>query len=185
MGIWGHQLPDETLAEYARADSGLSHPNPSCRDAVASYVIAIASLIREPGNAEQALERAEQWAQHNACDEVKDWLKEAALNVKTPYHPLDGFVRIGFTHAFRHLRLQTPYEDAIRETLEGGGDTDTNACIVGGLLGALWGPEAIPTWMKEPVLSCNTNQGQARPEFLHTTQLPQIFQQLFAASPTQ
>jgi len=44
-------------------------------------------------------------------------------------------VKYGFVHAFRHLRLGTPYVAAITETLLGGGDTDTNACIMGGLSG--------------------------------------------------
>ena len=55
------------------------------------------------------------------------------------------FVRIGFTHAFFHLLEQSTFENALRETLAGGGDTDTNACIVGALLGALHGIDGIPT----------------------------------------
>ena len=62
-----------------------------------------------------------------------------------PIIPNTGFVRIAFTHAFRHLRAETAYAEALRERLAGGGDTDTNGCIVGGLLGALHGEDA--TWL--------------------------------------
>jgi hypothetical protein len=48
------------------------------------------------------------------------------------------------------------YEEALRETLGGGGDTDTNACIVGGLLGARWGVSAIPGATTKKVLACDT-----------------------------
>ena len=36
------------------------------------------------------------------------------------------------------------FEDAIRDILIRGGATDTNAAIVGGLLGARWGKSGIP-----------------------------------------
>src|SRR5690606_37487452 len=106
-------------------------------------------------------------------DEVGLWLEEARRGVVVPYTPHDGFVRIAFTHAFRHLALGTRWEDAIRETLAGGGDTDTNACIVGGLLGARWGASAIPLAMREAVLGCDTTSGRhPRPEDLHPRAAP-------------
>ncbi|HBY78599.1 MAG TPA: hypothetical protein DEG47_16690, partial [Cyanobacteria bacterium UBA11148] len=84
-----------------------------------------------------------------------------------------GFIKIAFTHAFRHLLKGSGYEEAIRETLYGGGDTDTNACIVGGLIGAACGEQAIPDNMKTPVLNCNTQDGRnPRPEFLQANQIP-------------
>ncbi|MDJ0510249.1 MAG: ADP-ribosylglycohydrolase family protein [Crocosphaera sp.] len=65
LGIWGYRFTDEQLAEFAQADSKLSHPNRSCLDAVSCYVIAIASLMRNPGDREQAFERAKKWADVN------------------------------------------------------------------------------------------------------------------------
>lgn len=35
--------------------------------------------------------------------------------------------------------MQAFYKKALRETIQLGGDTDTNACIVGGMVGALVG----------------------------------------------
>jgi ADP-ribosyl-[dinitrogen reductase] hydrolase len=56
LAIWGHALPASVLAEWARADSGLSHPNLACTDSVAAYVIAIAHLLNHPAIAmEQSL----------------------------------------------------------------------------------------------------------------------------------
>ncbi len=182
LGIWGYRLEPHKIAEKARQDSLLSHPNPSCCDAVACYSIAVGSLLREPGNAELAFQLALDWAEEHACEEVQSWLRDASQNVSMPYHPLAGFVAIGFGHAFRHLLLQTPFEEALRETLEGGGDTDTNACIVGGLLGALWGAKNIPERMKEAVLECDTRQGRPRPDFLHPRQVPTLVQTLLQQS---
>ena len=39
---------------------------------------------------------------------------------------------------------QYAYRNAIRLTIQQGGDTDTNGCIVGGMMGALVGLTSIP-----------------------------------------
>lgn len=52
-------------------------------------------------------------------------------------NPQMGYLKIGFTHAFRHLLNNTPYFQAIKETISIAGDTDTNCAIVGGMVGAL------------------------------------------------
>ena len=179
MGIWGHRFDDDVLASYAQTDSKLSHPNPSCLNSVACYVIAIANLMRNLGDNKKAFNRAAQWDEANANQEVQGWLRDAENNAHVAYYPHAGFVKYGFTHAFRHLLLGTDYAEAIQETLTGGGDTDTNACIVGGLLGAAYGASAIPIKMQEAVLHCDTQKGaHPRPEFLQTTQIPTLARSL-------
>jgi ADP-ribosylglycohydrolase len=181
--VWGARAGrgDDELVGAARDDARLSHPNEACVDACTAYVLAIASLIRTPGDAARALGAASAWAERSACAEVRGWLDEAAAGVIVPYTPQDGFVRIAFTHAFRHLRLGTSYVEAIRETLAGGGDTDTNACIVGGMLGARWGSRAIPKAMREAVLGCDTRRGgNVRPDFLHPRTVPDQIRRLLA-----
>ncbi|MEM9540531.1 MAG: ADP-ribosylglycohydrolase family protein [Cyanobacteria bacterium P01_E01_bin.42] len=189
LGIWGYQFSDEELASYAMQDSCLSHPNPTCCYAVACYTIAIASLMRDLGDGLLAFDRAQNWLetqrdrassleQSRGYEEVSSWLEDAANNVNIPYHPHIGFIKIAFTHAFRYLRLETHYTEAIHETLGGGGDTDTNACIVGGLMGAVWGENNIPDRMKNPVLNCDTTLGNPRPDFLSTQFVPQITREL-------
>ncbi len=183
LGIWGHRFEDDELARFAQADSQLSHPNQSCCDAVACYTIAIASLIREPGDRQTAVERAERWALSHANAEVRGWLKNAHLEVKVPYYPQAGFVKIAFTHAFRHLIKGNSFVEALQETLFGGGDTDTNACIVGGLVGAAAGASSIPETMTKPVLNGDSKKGaHPRPQFLHPGQVPNLVQFLLSHS---
>lgn len=168
LGVWGATRSDEALIAATQDDARLSHPNASCVEAAVAYVLAIASLVRAPGDAERAIAVASGWASAHAGEEVRGWLADARAGVHVPCSPQDGFVRIAFTHAFRHLASGTPYVDALREMLAGGGDTDTNACIVGGLLGARWGASAIPEAMKAAVLGCDTQSGpHPRPEALH------------------
>jgi ADP-ribosyl-[dinitrogen reductase] hydrolase len=181
LGVWGSRRDAPSLIAAAQDDARLSHPNAACVDACVAYVLAIASLVRAPGDAAGAFEVATTWAKGSAGVEVRGWLDDAAAGTSVAYTPQDGFVRIAFTHAFRHLRLGTSYVDALRETLAGGGDTDTNACIIGGLLGARWGVRAIPEAMKVPVLGCDTRRGQnPRPDVLHPRTVPEQIRRLLA-----
>ena len=182
LGIWGAAIEDGQLAACAQQESSLTHPNESCWQAVACYVIAIAVLLRQPGDRQGAFNRAQTWAAANANEEVRDWLTLAGNDVPVPYAPLIGFVKIGFVHAFRHLRRGTPFSAAIAETLAGGGDTDTNACIVGGLVGAAAGAGAIPPHQGNAVLQCDTINGRERPSFLHCTTLPELVDKLLDIS---
>ena len=63
-----------------------------------------------------------------------------------------GSVIIAFSLAFYFLKNNHTYEDAIFDTLMTGGDTDTNAAIVGGLVGARWGVDGIPSeWITKGI----------------------------------
>jgi ADP-ribosylglycohydrolase len=173
LGVWGARRGDAEVIAAAQTDARLSHPNPACVDACAAYVLAIATLVRSPGDTTVAIEQVRAWVGANACEEVRGWLDDADAGKVVPFTPQDGFVRIAFTHAFRHLRLGTPYVAALTETLAGGGDTDTNACIVGGLLGARWGAAAIPEAMRTAVLACEHDRGRhRRPAALHPRSVP-------------
>lgn len=182
LAVWAAGRDPERALRAAAEDATLSHPNPSCVDAARAYVLAIAALITTGGDAGRALEAASSWTRAHACEEVRGWLAEALAGEGPAYSPMDGFVRIGFTHAFRHLARGTRYEDAIAETLLGGGDTDTNACIVGGLLGARWGASAIPAAWREAVLGCDTARGhQARPDVYHPRDVPALVRAVLAS----
>ncbi len=188
LGVWGAspdcsaggEIDVKRLAECAIADSRLSHPNPSAADAVACYAIAIAELIRTLGDREAAFAAAEKWAEASAVEEVRRWLADARRGKDVAYVPQIGFVCIGFTHAFRHLLAGTDYVAAIHETIAGGGDTDTNACIVGGLIGAACGAESIPEAMRDKVLTCTTQDGRRRPDWLHSAQIPSLVDRILA-----
>jgi ADP-ribosylglycohydrolase len=73
-------------------------------------------------------------------------------------------VRYAFTYAFYYLAQESRFEDAIYRTLLEGGDTDTNACIVGGLMGAYEGLGSLPNYALSQVLRCDTSKGQERRE---------------------
>ena len=177
LGVWGHRLTIDKLADAAMSEARLTHCNETCQHSSAVYAIAIRHLMLHPGDNQGAFNTAKQWAQDNANQEVKEWLNLAEDNIDVGYYPQAGFVKYGLVHAFRHLHLNSSYEKAIRETLLGGGDTDTNACIVGGLVGAAKGlvsphlesTGSIPFSMAYPVITCDTGKGgQPRSDRLST-----------------
>lgn len=66
LAVWGHRLTPAALAECAVLDASLSHPNPACGEASAAYVIALARLVAQPGDAAGALAAAIAWAEEHA-----------------------------------------------------------------------------------------------------------------------
>lgn len=152
-------VPAERAAMYAREDATYSHPHPICQDTNAVYVFALVLLLRgvPPSDALYMITAyLEQAAIHPA---VCEWFYADQIDELDATH-LAGHVRIAFTMAFYFLRRPfLSYEDAIRMVLMKGGDTDTNACIVGGLVACY---QPIPDWMLEPVLTYDSTMVDAR-----------------------
>ena len=179
LAVWGANRTEAATREAAVADARLSHPNPACVGAASAYVLAIRHLIVHANDVAGALAAADAALQPESYAEPRAWLAEARAGMRVPYTPMDGFVRIAFTHAFRHLAAGTSWEAAVAETLRGGGDTDTNACIVGGLLGARFGAAAIPEAMRAAVLGADLSRGaHPRPDDLHPRAAPVLVARL-------
>jgi ADP-ribosyl-[dinitrogen reductase] hydrolase len=145
-------------------DCGLSHPNQVCCDANRMYVSAIWWILngKTPQEALELL--TDQYEFLCATEEVKHWFAVDSLNIdELDCRRCMGHVRYAFTLAMYFLRNpDISYEEAIFQTLCKGGDTDTNAAIVGGLVGSY---QPIPEYMADPVLTfdCQT------PEHLRPT----------------
>jgi ADP-ribosyl-[dinitrogen reductase] hydrolase len=171
LAIWAAKEDYKTIAKFAANDADLSHPNQICKDCNIVYCIAIAYLLRHPGDYIGCVALLEEYVKQYIQSRVKVWFYESKEE------PEDceinaGHVRWAFRLALFHLRNNTPYETAIIHTLMKGGDTDTNAAIVGGLIGALHGQKMIPEYMLKPVLEFDCtrsgNKGYIRPDIYST-----------------
>lgn len=80
------------------------------QDCCVAYCIAIAHLIRNPGQAQEALEAAKIWVRESGGEEVEKWMAEAQLDgVEPPCNDqTQGWVRWGFTSAFRWGLAKSP-----------------------------------------------------------------------------
>lgn len=140
----------EQTAQFAAAsaeeDASLSHPGRVTRDANAVYTYAMTLLLLGCSPVE-TVERVETMVRKR-CAEVQRWVEESKRTWMdlSDARVLMGHVRHAFVAAFWFLRRPTiGYEEAICKTLQRGGDTDTNAAIVGGLVACY---QDVPEAMK-------------------------------------
>jgi ADP-ribosyl-[dinitrogen reductase] hydrolase len=183
LGVWSTRLTQEEAAKAACDDTCLTHPNPSSQGASAAYVVAIRHLLLNPGDSTGAFVQAKELLVRVAgtgFEEAVSWLEDAQSGRLPPAHPSAGFVRIAFTHAFHHMLRETSFTEALRQVLTCGGDSDTNACIVGGLVGARVGIDGIPAHMTSAVLKCDTHAGRPRPDWLTTRDALELAEALLA-----
>ena len=155
LGIWGWRHVPEDLADAARADSRITHPNIVCQEACATLVLAVAHAVGtgEPPRAvyDTALTWARRWSR---SPDVVAALEAAATGGPADFLSNQGWVLIGLQNAFYQLLHAESAEEGIVATVMAGGDTDTNAAIAGALLGAVHGREAIPRQWRNLILSC-------------------------------
>lgn len=137
-------LGDEAL-DAAREDCALSNPHPVCVDACQVYVRAAQSL-GTGAHLCDVIDSAPDWAQNPA---VKAVLRDAG-DISTQDRIVSGKTKGWVLHAlwcaFRALRVledNGTYEETIDWVVRLDGDTDTNTCIAGGLLGAYLGYQAM------------------------------------------
>lgn len=159
LGIWGWQVAPARLAELARADSGLTHPNDTSRGAVAVFTVTLAAVIREGLDAAATYAFAERWAEANGIpDVIRERLERAHTRPPSPDEP-SGWVLVALQHAFHALATAKTLREGVVAVIRAGSDTDTNAAIAGALLGAVYGRDAIPAQWRTAVLTCRPLTG--------------------------
>lgn len=178
----------QSAAAMARQDAVLTHPHPVCQAASAAFAAAIAAGIA-------GADAAGMWAAafaHAGDDaggaEIRQTLREARDAPPPDFTRKAGWVLIAFGNAFHRLWQETPFEQALVETVMSGGDTDTNAAICGALLGAARGRSAIPPRWSGQVLSARAVAGRGvahpRPAVLWPDDAAELAEALLAlASP--
>jgi len=87
--------------------------------------------------------------QHENYVALTDWFDEMDKGILPNAEISMGWIKIAFNYAFHILKncdRENPraFEHAMKQILREGGDTDTNAAIVGGLIGAYVGYDKIP-----------------------------------------
>lgn len=154
------------------AESSITHADPRCMLACAAFNGAIArALTSNVGPADLAataaveLERAYAMARRvhpdlgrpieEARGELESDLEAAVHDDPQLYgadlhiHEMQGFVRVAFRLAFWELLHAPDYRSAVLDAANRGGDADTNAAIVGALVGAARGVGDIPVpWIR-------------------------------------
>ena len=161
---------DPVLAALRAAeDAALTHPNPVPVAANQIFVWSLAQLIL--GNRPPALGYVQLHITQPGWRPVVEVL-DAAQAGRPPrdYLSQQGWVLVALGNAFYQLgrlfRGEVDFESALIDTVEQGGDADTNGAVAGALLGAAAGLEAIPARWIGSVLGRDGNRGWRPVDYL-------------------
>ena len=187
IGIFGARRVLGDVAEWARQDAGITHPNPVCRQANALFTMALAHTIRNGPDTDALYETLLGWANDMEIDEnLLDSIRKADHQPWiTKSSRKQGWVLVALQNSLWQLLNAPDFEEGVVDTVSRGGDTDTNAAICGALLGAAHGIDAIPKSWTETVLNCRPDAGRAdvfqpRPERFWPVDALEVADQLVA-----
>jgi ADP-ribosylglycohydrolase len=161
LGIFGANQAADQLAEWARRDAYITHPNRVCVDVNALYTLAIAKAVREPVTPRELHAAIESWAgELNVQPSVLETVRRSRVAPPADYVLQQGWVLIAFQNTLWQLVNAGSLEEAVVDTVMRGGDTDTNAAICGALLGAVHGLDSVPDQWRTAVLTCRPQEGR-------------------------
>jgi ADP-ribosyl-[dinitrogen reductase] hydrolase len=186
LAIWGVHLNKASLQRIARTDTAITHPHPVCQDATAVYVTAVRSALRG-ASIDEILAVAER-ACVTCAPEVRAAFEAAHARTQPAMDEgTMGWVIHAFRNAFWQLRAGHDVRAGILDTIRRGGDTDTTACIAGGLLGAVYGRDAIPAAWRDAVLDCypTRESPRPRPRTFWPIDADEVVRRLLENAPTQ
>lgn len=154
------------LIEFLDCSTQMTHTDPKARWGALAVALAASETIREAtGNASanaidgrRLVREFSEWSDNSdAAKECLSLLKKAVNSASRGQNTLDFCAELGLSKGVSgyifdtvpvviqcFLRNQTDFRVGIEEIIACGGDTDTSAAILGGILGAQLGIEAIP-----------------------------------------
>ncbi|MBF0143647.1 MAG: ADP-ribosylglycohydrolase family protein [Magnetococcales bacterium] len=147
----------DTLMELVRISTRLTHTDPKAEWGAMAVALAAATAARkEAADTERFISELSKHLGDNA-GEFLDLMKQVAVSVQCGESVSEFSDRLGLSQGVGgymfhtvpvvlHLWMQNPvsYEKAVTEVIRLGGDTDTTAAILGGILGAGMGVEGLP-----------------------------------------
>ncbi len=155
LGIFGQGATLKQVAEWARLDAEITHPNPVCVAVNSLFVAAIAYAVSAQVTPQGLYQAVLSWVDYlEAPSKVKTVTLAAESELPADYQTNMGHVLIAWQNALYQLLHADSLEEGVVATVQKGGDTDTNAAITGALLGAVYGQQKIPSQWKEAVLRC-------------------------------
>lgn len=183
LAIFCAGRPVHDVRKLCALDLRLTHSHPFAIEVLTCFIVAASELIATKGDRKSAIAKAESFAKTSTpkldTETVASWLKAAKEGKRIPCFPNDGYSKIAFIEAFRHLYRGTGFMGALMDTCSGGGDTDTNCAIVGIMIGAADGLKSFPHEAVFKVLCCDTRLGRPRPDWLSASTVPMLTAKLY------
>ena len=155
IALWFDHLPPADLAETVNRASALTHRHPRSQMACALYCLIVRELL-DGANAEDALRSAlrvfaQVYEQPPFLSERLHFqLLESGRLANQAESEIDssGYVLHTLAASIWCLLTSHSFEETVLKAVNLGGDTDTTGTVAGGLAGAYYGVEAIPSAWK-------------------------------------
>jgi ADP-ribosyl-[dinitrogen reductase] hydrolase len=145
VAIWGHKLDPVSLHAAVKLVVMLTHSHELVIESCYLYCFAIQQLINGSTTAEaynSTFVESEARARVSGLSTIKYWIENdieasnEADEMPVPHYRPVSYIKISILWALNYLRNNVTYEVAIKDIISRGGDTRSNAMIVGGLIGA-------------------------------------------------
>lgn len=144
LALW-HRGEDAELVAFAHDQSRTTHGHPRAQICCALYCLVARNMLAghaDPWNA-AAVTLAELYADDPAM------YAELTQEVLPGMPPGGTGYVLDTLHSAAHCMNAESFEEAVRAAIQLGNDTDTTACVVGGLAGIRWGIQGIPERWRE------------------------------------
>ncbi|CAG9315623.1 unnamed protein product [Blepharisma stoltei] len=186
LAVWCRNLSPADIVKAVKEEVSLSHPNVTVQLACCFHVMAIGMLINTRDRRSSYMRTKEEMEPY-MNNEIREWVGLIeAESIDLPVNKASGWAKIAFVYGFRSLLAGDRYLEAVEKILSGGGDTDTNACIIGSLIASADGLSALPIEKVNRVLAWSpTLGGIKRPKWLRPSSCISLIDSLIANSPTQ
>lgn len=146
LALW-HRGDDEELVRLAHTQSLVTHGHIHSQVCCALYVLVAKRLLEGHGMADSWRRAAEILAKIYTGNPLNVSALEFVLASKAATPNGSGYV-VDSLWSAKKACDEAMYENVVKAAIEFGNDTDTTACIAGGLAGIYFGFDAIPLrWM--------------------------------------
>ncbi|CDW91567.1 UNKNOWN [Stylonychia lemnae] len=179
FAVWASQLSNQDLYKAVYLQTYMTHCHQLAIDSTYLYCLAIKLILNGLKDRKIIFDTVKEEAFFRNQFILCEWLEEAQ-QFNLPQTTInDGWLKIAFIYSFHYLISGSDYKQSLRSIIQKGGDTDTNAAIVGGLIGAFNQIQDIDPTMVRKVMNLRFNSemiyqsdyderkfGIKRPDFL-------------------
>lgn len=146
IALVGRDLPNAELVDQAHIASRVTHGHPKAQAACALYVLIARDLLGGEADAGSVLDRCA--TRYGAITAAHTDALDELIQHRTKVLYGSGYVLDTFWSAWEAFSTKESYRDTVISAVKYGDDTDTTACIAGGLAGIRWGIDSIPAeWL--------------------------------------
>jgi ADP-ribosyl-[dinitrogen reductase] hydrolase len=145
LALVERDLSDADVVDHAHRSSAITHGHPIAQAACALYVLTARQLLAGHARGE-SISLAEGTLRQSYHQRPDIAMRLHALDTLEAWSGRSGrgYVVDSFWSAWDAFAGAKSYRDTIERAVRYGHDTDTTACIAGGLAGLRWGLEGIP-----------------------------------------